>query len=225
MCAQATGCPHNRGGHTGPPLRRILQRARWLSAGLPRLTEKQSKTCPTLIRHGFAVPPSPLEGEGYLPGALARQTQAQKEDRTKSRFCEPRAQWPGRNRTQALLILRAGNPMPTQRDNPRKRGPGKGEYERVSAHFEPSPGAFCLLFRHGKRRSPPGTRAVRTKKLSLAAKLGTLRGGAPSRGPGQLLLPLRGNSPSRALHKKPLYHRPLIRPFGPPSPGEGLKGR
>ena len=23
--------------------------------------------------------------------------------------------------------------------------------------------AFCLLFRHGKRRSPPGTRAVRTK--------------------------------------------------------------
>ena len=113
--------------------------------------------------------------------------------------------------------------MPTQRDNPRKRGPGKGEYERVSAHFEPSPGAFCLLFRHGKRRSPPGTRAVRTKKLSLAAKLETLRGGAPSRGPGQLLLPLRGNSPSRALHKKPLYHRPLIRPFGPPSPGEGLK--
>ena len=120
-------------------------------------------------------------------------------------------------------ILRAGNPMPTQRDNPRKRGPGKGEYERVSAHFEPSPGAFCLLFRHGKRRSPPGTRAVRTIKLSLAAKLETLRGGAPSRGPGQLLLPLRGNSPSRALHKKPLYHRPLIRPFGPPSPGEGLK--
>ena len=66
VCAQATGCPHNRGGHTGPPLRRKIGRERWLSAGLPRLTEKQSKTCPTLIRHGFAVPPSPLEGEGYL---------------------------------------------------------------------------------------------------------------------------------------------------------------
>ena len=57
---------------------------------------------PTLIRHGFAVPPSPWRGKARAtaraaptaesgPGALARQTQAQKRDRTKSRFCEPRA--------------------------------------------------------------------------------------------------------------------------------------
>ena len=62
-------------------------------------------------------------------GALAEKAQAQKRDRAKSKFCKLRAQWPGKNRTQALLILRAGNYLPTQRDNPRKRGPGKGDYE------------------------------------------------------------------------------------------------
>ena len=148
---------------------------------------------------------------GFAAGALARQTQAQKRDRTRPNFCKPRAQWPGRNRTQVLLILRAGNPMPTQRDNPRKRGPGKGEYERVSAHFEPSPGAFCLLFRHGKRRSPPGTRAVRTKKLSLAAKLGTLRDGAPRSSrpttkPKPSLVRRRGRRPRRPA----CVYRPLL---------------
>ena len=39
-------------------------------------------------------------------------------------FHKPRAQWPGRNRTQALLILRAGNVLPTSRGNPRNGGPG-----------------------------------------------------------------------------------------------------
>ena len=56
--------------------------------------------------------------------------------------------------------------------------------------LEPFPVAFCLLFRHGKRRSPPA-------------------GGESS-----------------LQETKPLYHRPLIRPFGPPSPrGEGFWGR
>src|SRR5699024_8667505 len=62
------------------------------------------------------------------------------------------AEW---NDTQALLILRAGNILLGPRDSPRNRGPGKGEYERVSAHPEPSPVAFCLLCRHGQSRSPP----------------------------------------------------------------------
>ena len=59
---------------------------------------------PTLIRHGFAVPPSPLEGEGLRaaaraaptvgngPGVLVRQTQAQKWSRTRSNF--PQSQGP-----------------------------------------------------------------------------------------------------------------------------------
>ena len=35
----------------------------------------------------------------------------------------------GRNCTQALLILRAGNFLPSRRGSPRKWGPGKGDYE------------------------------------------------------------------------------------------------
>ena len=38
--------------------------------------------------------------------------------------------------------------------------------------------------------------------MSPSARLGKKRSGAPSRGPGQSLLPLQGNSPSRALRKK-----------------------
>ena len=76
------------------------------------------------------------------PGTLVRRRQAQKRNRASSNF--PPAQAPsgaGRNRAQALLILRAGNVLLTSRGNPRNRGPGKGEYERVSAHPEPSPAA------------------------------------------------------------------------------------
>ena len=35
-------------------------------------------------------------------GALAEKTQAQTWNRTKNKFCEPRAQWPGRNRRKPL---------------------------------------------------------------------------------------------------------------------------
>ena len=61
---------------------------------------------------------------------LARQRQARERNRTSPNF--PPTQAPsgaGRNRTQALLILRAGNILPTSRGNPRKWGPGKGDYE------------------------------------------------------------------------------------------------
>ncbi len=59
------------------------------------------------------------------PGTLVRRRQAQKRNRTSSNF--PPAQAPsgaGRNRAQALLILRAGNVLPTSRGNPRNGGPG-----------------------------------------------------------------------------------------------------
>src|SRR5699024_10248947 len=60
---------------------------------------------PTLIRHGFAVPPSPLEGEGLRavrcaaptagdgPGALVRKRQAQKWNRTSPNFFCSGPQW------------------------------------------------------------------------------------------------------------------------------------
>ena len=47
----------------------------------------------TLIRLAYGQPPSPLQGEGYFaPGALAQKTQAQCENRTRNKFCTPRAQ-------------------------------------------------------------------------------------------------------------------------------------
>ena len=65
------------------------------------------------------------------PGTLVRRRQAQKRNRTSHNFLPPQApSGAGRNRAQALLILRAGRILPAPRDNPRKRGPGKGEYER-----------------------------------------------------------------------------------------------
>ena len=57
----------------------------------------------TLIRLAYGQPPSPLQGEGYFaPGALAQKTQAQCENRTRNKFCTPRAQWPGRNCKKSL---------------------------------------------------------------------------------------------------------------------------
>ena len=52
-------------------------------------------------------------------GRVGSETQAQERDRTSSNF--PKTQAPsgaGRNRTQALLILRAGNPLPSERGDP-----------------------------------------------------------------------------------------------------------
>ena len=92
------------------------------------------------------------------PGMLVRRRQAQKWDRAGSNFLPAQApSGAGRNRAQALLILRAGNVLLTSRGNPRNRGPGKGEYERVSAHPEPSPVAFCPIPRY----SPPGRGGAR----------------------------------------------------------------
>ena len=39
---------------------------------------------------------------GFAPGALARQSQAQKLNRTSGNFCTPRAQWPGGNSDPSL---------------------------------------------------------------------------------------------------------------------------
>ena len=52
----------------------------------------------------------------------------------------------GRNRTQALLILRAGNFLPAPRDNPRNGGPGVRRIWTRSVHPEPSPGDPLVSF-------------------------------------------------------------------------------
>ena len=79
----ASHLPPGRGKAFGrvldPPLRRIWE---W-----PRCSRRgRSQTGPT----------------GFVPGALARESQAHKRDRTGRNFCKPRAQWPGRNRKPPL---------------------------------------------------------------------------------------------------------------------------
>ena len=54
------------------------------------------------------------------PGAEIRLHQPQ--------FWETQGQVARRELRKATQILRAGRLLPTQRDHPRKRGPGKGEY-------------------------------------------------------------------------------------------------
>ena len=63
---------------------------------------------------------------GKRAGSLTRQSQAQERNRISPKF--PPAQAPsgaGRNRTQALLILRAGNFAELLRRDSRKTGPGE----------------------------------------------------------------------------------------------------
>ena len=84
------------------------------------------------------------------PGTLVRTTQAQEWNRGSSNF--PLTQAPsgaGRDRTQALLILRAGRILPTSRGNPRNGGPGKGDYEHE-----------VLIRSRSRRRNSPAKRTI-----------------------------------------------------------------
>ena len=68
---------------------------------------------------------------------------------------------------------------------------GGGEYGHEVSILSRPPSVFWFLFHVEKELAP--------LEKELAPQGETLQNGAPSRGPGQLLLPLRGNSPSRAL--------------------------
>ena len=121
-------------------------------------------------------------------GALARKRQARERNRTSSNF--PPTQAPsgaGRDRTQALLILRAGRILPTSRGNPRNRGPGKGDYEHEVLIWSRPRGRFGSFAAMGK-----GTR--RPQAAKSPAKRAIQR---PDEGIGP--------------YKKVLYYRPLIR--------------
>ena len=96
------------------PLRGHLPPGRGKAFGRPHgaAFTKGFEPCP-LIRHGFAVPPSP-QGEGFQatarvaptagtgPATLVRSRQARRWNRTYPNFCKPRAQWPGRKRSSPL---------------------------------------------------------------------------------------------------------------------------
>src|SRR5699024_8405209 len=70
-------------------------------------------------------------------------------------FVNAGPQWARKESRNATQILRAGNDAPTTKRESLVTGSGERRIWARSAHPEPSPGAFCLLFRHGKRRSPP----------------------------------------------------------------------
>ena len=97
----------------------------------------------------------------FAPGALARQRQARERNRTSPNF--PPTQAPsgaGRDRTQALLILRAGNVLPTSRDNP-VTGSGEsgpmdlGGAKRSRSPSDASPAILWFLSHRWERNSPP----------------------------------------------------------------------
>ena len=121
----------------GPPLRHIKKRFRsFVGAG------------PRPVRPGFA------------PGALARQTQAQTWNRAKNKFCKLRAQWPGGKLGTHSNFARRKRCTLSQKCVPRNGVRGKrpmdlGGAKRSRSPSDASPGAFCLLCRHGQSRSPP----------------------------------------------------------------------
>ena len=74
----------------------------------------------------------------FAPVPLVRKRQARERNRTSPNF--PPTQAPsgaGRDRTQALLILRAGNVLSTSRDNPRNGVRGKRSYGPRRSKAEP----------------------------------------------------------------------------------------
>ena len=93
-------------------------------------------------------------------GTLARQTQAQTWNRTKNKFCKLRAQWPGGKLGTHSNFARRKRCTPSQECVPRNGVRGKrpmdlGGAKRSRSPSDASPGAFCLLCRHGQSRSPP----------------------------------------------------------------------
>ena len=91
---------------------------------------------------------------------MARQTQAQTWNRAKNKFCKPRAQWPGGKLDTHSNFTRRQRCTPSQECVPRNGVRGKrpmdlGGAKRSRSPSDASPGAFCLLCRHGQSRSPP----------------------------------------------------------------------
>ena len=139
--------------------------------------------------------PSPLKGEGFRaaaraaptadngPGALARKRQARLWKRCTCNFCKPRAQWPGGNLDShsdfACRKFSASLQVCVPRNGVRGKRPmdlGGTKWSRSPS--DASPGAFCLLFRHGKRRSPPagGETPPEKQKNAPALALNDQRG-------------------------------------------------
>ena len=105
---------------------------------------------------------TPAPTEGNEPGTLIRTTQAQKRNRTGHNFSFAQApSGAGRNRTQALLILRAGRAAQCSRDSPRNGVRGKATMSTKCSSGAVPGGVLVTLPPRAKslaarrRRNPP----------------------------------------------------------------------
>ena len=150
------------GGHMGPPLRPIQNGCVFLVGAGPR-------------------PARP----GYAPGALVRQSQAQILNRKCSKFCRLRPPvGPEGIAPKLLLILRAGNPMPGQRDNSRNGGPGVSGPMGTKCPSAASPGDSLVTFSSlrkslaARRRRSSCVQRIQSEPCPLIRP--SVRTGAPS---------------------------------------------
>ena len=154
------------------------------------------------------------------PWTLVRKRQVQNWNRTDYNFCSPRAQWPELNGGTPLRFCAPEIFCPAQgvttvngglgADSPcqgemarRARGGRESRHGERSSPLRRSPASYGS-FSTWKRNSPRRAKPCKTRR----------RG----HGPGQLLLPLRGNSPSApalrgSSNDACSLKRPLIRPL------------
>ena len=106
-----------------PPLR--FKRTALITRSVPLIHPSVSTGAPSPRgRLKAAARAAPTARTG--PGALVRRRQAQNRNCTSPKFLPAQApSGAGRDRAQALLILRAGNSLPAPRDNPRNGVRGK----------------------------------------------------------------------------------------------------
>ena len=115
----------------------------------------------------------------FAPVPLVRKRQARERNRTSPNF--PPTQAPsgaGRDRTQALLILRAGNVLPTSRDNPRNGVRGLAVLWARSARRPRPPAILWFLSHRWERNSPPAGGEIPLRKEPSS---GPMRASGPTK--------------------------------------------
>ena len=188
----------------GPPLRRITDDSRERRAGegtRPYGVSNTGNVC------------------SAKPGAEAEPHQRQ--------FLQTQGPVARRELRKATQILRAGRALPTQRDNPRKRGPGKAVLWAQSAHRPRPRWRFSEFFPYLPAKpsaaGSPGRGGARERaQFSPSGGNGdkrTLRRraamGKVTRRPQAAKLPAkwRAGSSRPTPGKRLFLHRPLIRPL------------
>ena len=127
----ACGRPHGAAPTVNLETVPLFRRGRTLAGPIKGFCHSEAHPHPPRIRSA----PSPLQGEGLRAtarvaptaeirlGALARQSQARKRNRTSRKFCRPRAQWPG-GRGRAANSRPYGDTHPATLVRKPRRGSG-----------------------------------------------------------------------------------------------------